>query len=312
MSDMLSEFHLIRPGCLLLIPIVCVVWWWWRRRSDSLRAWKDQIDPELLDALTVSSGKGASRRGFWLLIAWLVAVIAVAGPTWRREPNPFAESAPAMMILLKADGGMSKSIATTSYLERAKLKISDLANLRQGDSLGLIAYAGSAHLVLPPTRDTAVVAEMAMEISSDVMPVPGDRLDLAIEEAWQVLSDADSGGSLVVIANAVDGNQAAIVSAHRKASSVPIQFLLLSDEETPETASLRETAKTLGAGIQDWSVDNQDVTRIANRARRRSTAGAGGESTRWQEAGYWLTPLLAFAVALSFRREAEEASEAAA
>ena len=52
-----------------------------------------------------------------------------------------------------------------SRIERAHLKIADLADIRKGQPLGLIAYAGSSHLVLPPTRDTAVVAQMAAEIS---------------------------------------------------------------------------------------------------------------------------------------------------
>ena len=119
----------------------------------------------------------------WLLVGWLLAVVAVAGPTWRLEPSPFADDATPLMILLKADISMETPDPAPSRLERARLKIADLAAARKGQPLGLIAYAGSAHLVLPPTRDTAVVAQMAAEISPEIMPVPGDRLDLALRKA---------------------------------------------------------------------------------------------------------------------------------
>ncbi|NUB16254.1 hypothetical protein GAY28_29230, partial [Azospirillum brasilense] len=44
--------------------------------------------------------------------------------------------------------------------ERAREKMADLLALREGAPTGLIAYAGSAHLVLPPTPDASVVDSM--------------------------------------------------------------------------------------------------------------------------------------------------------
>ena len=130
----------------------------WQRRSDPLRGWREQIAPELLEALVVGRESAKSSQALWLLVSWLVAIVAIAGPTWRLEPSPFADDATPLMILLKADLSMMQPDPAPSRLERARLKIADLAEARKGQPLGLIAYAGSAHLVLPPTRDTAVVA----------------------------------------------------------------------------------------------------------------------------------------------------------
>ena len=133
-----------------------------------------------------------------------MAIVAIAGPTWRLEPSPFADDVTPLMILLKADVSMMQPDPAPSRLERARLKIADLGEARKGQPLGLIAYAGSAHLVLPPTRDTATVAQMAAEISPDIMPISGDRLDLALREAVRVLAEGQSGGGIVVLADAVD------------------------------------------------------------------------------------------------------------
>ena len=165
MREVIANFHFIRPAALVLAPVAVALWWFWQRRSDPLRGWRQQIDAELLQALTVGSGSGLRLPALVTLSFWLLAVVAIAGPTWRLEPSPFADDATPLMILMKADISMETPDPAPSRLERAQLKIADLAAARKGQPLGLIAYAGSAHLVLPPTRDTATVATIAAGIS---------------------------------------------------------------------------------------------------------------------------------------------------
>ena len=157
----LANFQFIRPEWLLLLPVVIATWWFWRRRSDPLGGWRDQIDADLLAALREEQTDRHHRSAYVSLVAGCLMVIAIAGPTWKRDPSPFAADAAPLMILLKADTSMEEIGATPTLLERAQLKIADLTRIRQGQPVGLIAYAGSAHLVLPPTRDTSIVSEMA-------------------------------------------------------------------------------------------------------------------------------------------------------
>jgi Ca-activated chloride channel homolog len=302
MSELLHNFHFIRPGWLLLAPLAAGLWWLWQRRSDPLRGWRAQIVPELLEALVVGRESAKSSQARWLLIAWLVAIGAIAGPTWRPEPSPFAEDATPLMILLKADVSMMQPDPAPSRLERAVLKIADLAEARKGQPLGLIAYAGSAHLVLPPTRDTAIVAKMAAEISPDIMPTPGDRLDLALREAVRVLAEGKQGGSIVVLADAVDAEPAAL-AALRKDIAIPVQFLAINSPESSQNDSLRAAAKTLGAGVEQITVEDNDIAAILRHAASAPVAKRGEQSERWQEAGYWLAPLVGVVVLVSFRRE---------
>ena len=311
MRELLDNAHLIRPWLLWLIPLTGLVWWWWRRHSDPLGAWRRRIDAELLDALVVNGGDRGGRRGLTLLAVWLLAIVSAAGPAWKPEPNPFAESAPPLMILLKADASMEESVSPPSQLERAQLKIHDLAEAHRGEPIGLIAYAGSAHLVMPATHDSKVIAEMASQISPAVMPEPGDRLDLAIREASRALANSETGGSLLVLADTIGGDKQAIATAHREASSPRVQFLGLSSPGAPVSKSLLEVADALGGTVQPATLDEEDVNKIADRARRQSAGGVGGESGRWQEAGYWLTPVIALIVAFSFRRQTAPAKEAA-
>lgn len=312
MNDWFGTFHFIRPGAWLLAPLAVGLWWLWRRRVDPLRGWREQVEPELLEALLVGSGSGRSpahRSARGLLAAWLLAILALAGPTWRLEPSPFADDATPLVLLLETDAHMEQPGAVPARLERARLKIADLAGARAGQPLGLIAYAGSAHLVLPPTRDTDVVASMAAELSPDVMPVQGNRLDLALREAARVLDDGRAGGSLVVLAGRVDLEPDEL-RALRQELAFPVQVLSINEPGSPQDEELRAAARALGAAVETLDLEDADVEALVRRAARAPTFQRGEDGGRWQEAGYWLLPLLALLVVASFRRE--EIAEAAA
>lgn len=303
MNALFSNIHFLRPAWLTLLPVVVAVWWLWQRHSDGLRGWRGQIAPKLLEPLVVGRDARANWRLCWLLAGWIIAVIAIAGPAWRLEPNPFAADAQPLMILLKADQSMELAPPEPSRMERAHLKIADLAKLRKGQPLGLIAYAGSAHLVLPPTRDTDVVAKMASEVTPEIMPKPGDRLDLAIEQAAKLLSEQQQGGAILVVADSAELDGQTVTRLNELDQSFPIQFLALVDEGSPETTSVQKLARSLHASMEQLAVNDDDINAIVDFAERRASSGIAGESSRWQEAGYWLTPVLALIVALSFRRQ---------
>ncbi|TWT35863.1 hypothetical protein KOR34_07590 [Posidoniimonas corsicana] len=305
MNELLSNLDFIRPGWLVMAPVAVVVWLLWRRHSDPLSGWRRQMAPELLDAL--AAGDRATNRQRAVLAGWLLAVAAIAGPTWRPEPDPFAADAQPLIILLKADQSMDQTPPTPSRIERAHLKIADLAAARKGQPLGLIAYAGSAHLVLPPTRDTKVVADMAAQITPAIMPEPGDRLDLAIRQAVELLQQDNGQGTLLVVADSVEiTRQQASTSDERLP---PIKFLALTDEGSPENIALRQAAREVGGSVQQLAVDDADVDAIVGFAERRSVSAVEGEGGRWQEAGYWLTPVIALLLVLSFRRQVNVAPQ---
>jgi Ca-activated chloride channel family protein len=305
MTAMLDNLHFIRPAWLLLAPLALGLWWLWQRRCDPLLGWREQISPQLLDALVVGRESAKSGNARRLLVAWLLTIVAIAGPTWRLEPSPFADDATPLMILLKADISMMQPDPAPSRLERARLKIADLAEARKGQPLGLIAYAGSAHLVLPPTRDTAIVAQMAAEIGPEIMPTPGDRVDLALLQAGRVLAKGQSGGSVVVLADAVD-TEPAKLEALRKDLSMPVQFLAIDAPESSQNDSLRAAAKTLGAEVVQIDVEGKDISAIVRRAAGAPIAKRGEQGERWEEMGYWLVTPIGLIVLAAFRREEGE------
>lgn len=302
MSAFIENFQFLRPWGLLLVVPAVTLWWFARQSADTTRRWSRVIEPELLRALVVggTSGPGVGPHDL-LLLGWLVAAVAVAGPTWQREPSPFAEAAAPTMIVLKVAPSMTTPDLAPSRLDRARQKIVDLLKLRDGMPAGLIAYAGSAHLVLPPTQDAGVVVGMVDALSPGIMPRDGDRLADAVTLAATVLRDGGQGGSILVIADTVAPGQTEAL--RQIAGHPPIVFFAMAPAAAVDAdANLAAAVSALDAREIVTTIDNADVAAVARRLADAPGAPAASEVERWEEAGYWLVPLIALIGLLWFRR----------
>lgn len=303
MTAFFENFHLLRPWALLMLLPAVAVWWASHRASDTTRRWRQVIDPALLKHLVVGDAAGRALRPHHLLLVGVALVtLAVAGPTWRRLPSPFAEQAAPAMIVLKVTPSMMTPDLAPTRLDRARQKIADLLKLRDGMPAGLIAYSGSAHLVLPPTPDRDVVIGMAGALSPAIMPREGDRLADAVKLAAQLLRDGGQGGSILVVADNAAPGQAALLKPLTGDAPV-ILFAVAPPQFVAVDAGLAAAVSALDAREVVATVDNQDVEAIARRlADAPGAPVAADETVRWQDAGWWLTPVVALLILLWFRR----------
>jgi len=296
----MDDFHFLRPFWLLVILPALAIWWGLWRRQDSMTSWRQIMDSHLIEHLVVGESKNRGLRPIQLLlVTWVVCAVALAGPSWRMEPSPFADDEAGLVVLLKVSGTMLATDVQPTRLERAKHKIRDLLELRKGSSTGLIVYSGSAHLVMPLTRDDRIISTMLEDLTPDLMPVDGDALVHALQLAEQVLDKSGMPGSVLVIADSVSPSQAqAIVGV-----TMPVQFLTLQSISAPIDGGLQSAASNLGARVVELTFDPTDVAEVARRAQSRlKTVSATKEGSRWQDAGYNTLPLLALFMLMWSRR----------
>jgi Ca-activated chloride channel family protein len=304
MIEALTAFHFLRPWALLFLLPAIALWWVERRRRDTALRWRRAIDPELLRHLLVRPGGGSGViPADVLLIAWAIGAAALAGPSWRQEPSPFADAQPPAMIVLRVTPSMTTADVPPTRLERAQQKIADLVGLREGAATGLVAYSGSAHLVLPPTTDGSVVADMAKALVPEVMPREGDSLADAVALAAQVLAEGGRGGAILVLADTVSPDQVSALQGHARSAAQVLLLPVAPPASVAADRALSDAAEALGATTIDLSIDTADIQAVARRMARATPSGTiAGDGQRWEEAGYWLVPLLALFVLFWFRR----------
>ncbi len=168
----LQQFHFLRPLWLLLLIPAAYLMWSVYQRSDSLRAWRQVIAPHLLDHLLLREAgeEGRWRPVYMLGVGWLAGILALAGPSWQMQPSPFSEDQAAMFIVIKVTPEMLAQDIQPSRLQRSVLKIHDLLDLKKDVRTGLIAYAGSAHLVMPLTSDAGIINNLLLHLNPESCP----------------------------------------------------------------------------------------------------------------------------------------------
>ncbi len=311
----IEQFHFLRPVWLLLLLPASFLMWSVYQRSDSLRSWKKVIAPHLLEHLLLrEGGEGGRWRPVYMLgFAWLFGVLALAGPSWQMQPSPFSEDLAAMFIVVKVTPDMLAQDIQPSRLQRSVLKIQDLLDIKKDVRAGLIAYAGSAHLVMPLTSDAGIINSFAAALEPDVMPLSGDEPAEAIAMANQRLKKAAVPGSIVLITDSIDNSQLAALKKTREQGGVEVHILAMAagPEVIPppgsppaaalDIKSLNEAAKSLGGSVITVTPDGSDVQSLSARVETSISHAPAGEGQQWKDSGYYLLFLLAL-IALSFFR----------
>lgn len=304
MTDFLINFHFLRPAWLLAILPVGLIWWFLFRGRDPRIGLADNIAPHLLEKLiAVPADRPAIRPTMMLLPMALLAIVCLAGPSFRRSPSPFAEDKSHLMLVVKMTPSMSTQDLQPSRLERARTKISDLLQLRQGAATGLIAYAGSAHLVMPATADGEVIDHMLEALDPAIMPAEGDALADALELATRAAKKEITPGSILVVADSIDASQANKIRNWRESNKTTVQILVpLRDDAAVQRSGIPQAADSMQAKYQRVTPDDQDINSLVKRADQAIVSAESGEATQWRDEGYLLVPFLVLGVLLWSRR----------
>ncbi|WP_415408019.1 vWA domain-containing protein [Sulfurovum sp. CS9] len=298
----LELFHLLRPWMLLLlIPGWLFVWWLLRQQNDILR-WKAIVNPKLLSHLLLESGEKVSKiQAPWHLgIVWTVIILALSGPAWQLKPAPFTEDEAQIVFVMKVTESMETKDLTPSRLKRAVFKMKDLMDLRPDTKAALVAYSGSAHLVLPLTKDHAILNTFSQALSPGIMPQKGDNLKDALLLASEQFDN--EGGTIVVFADAVDPAQANALSKKGLTQDAKVLFLAVASPELLDAKGFEQSVSLLGAEWTGMTVDDQDVKKIASWVDTAFQQAGAKDDTRYEDGGYMLIPLILLLMLLWFRQ----------
>lgn len=303
MSDLtldLSLFHFIRPWLLAPIPLVLLLWWRVRMptwEKDKLPA---GLAPHLAEALSVGSDQ---RRRILPIDAaalfMILGALAAAGPTWSRVPNPLVAQTAPMAVVLEVSKSMEQRDIAPSRLERAKHKILDLLTRRAGARTALIAYADSAHRVVPLSEDPEVLKPFLEGLSPEVMPKDGANAGAALEIAITALAAEETPGAILFVADAIGSADLTAFRTHVEGGGPPI--LILAVTKTP--SDLDAAAGLANVTVIELTADAGDVSRIERRAAQAYREALDADDRqKWDDRGWLLAWPAAILVLLWFRR----------
>lgn len=315
-----SDFHFLRPLWLLLLPFAALLPVLWRRSRDLQRRLRSSIAEHLLPHLLITPQDQQRFRPVHLVCTLLIlGAIAVAGPTWEQDLPDFLENRAPLIIAVDLSASMDANDVQPSRLEAAKHKLHDLIQRRVGARNALIAYAGSAHLVLPPTDDPALLDTFVQALSTDLIAKPGKNVGAVIDEAKRLLTAEKTAGTLLLITDGADTEQFGGLEQRLNDSELQVLILAAGSEDggiirdangqpridsqgrpalgSFDQAALKQLASAVDAALGSLTLNNDDLDWVELHARQHfQSASEEQRELHWKDAGYWLCwPLLLIA-----------------
>lgn len=312
-----TTLHLTRPDALwalLALPLIAALWYWRRRRNS---AWHSAVDAHLLRHLLVAGGRRSWVGLAVLLLGWTLAVLALAGPSWRQVAQPLWQSPTPLVVALDLSTRITATDLPPSRLLQARAKLGTLLRERQGGEVALLVYADDAFTVAPLTTDAANVALYLDALSPTVMPRDGQNPARALEAAVLLLQQSGARtGDILLLTDTADAN-ATRAAATARGQGFNVSVLGLG---TPAGAAYRSSdgqiaqaplAETVLRSLA--SAGGGRYARIANDRSDLDALGVltpkvsaddrrDGEGLAWRDEGFWLLPPLLLLSLWAFRR----------
>jgi len=292
-------------------------------------AWEQIVDPALQPYVIEPAKKGSSGTRWLLVLGWWVCLLVLAGPVWDKQEVPVYKGQQAQVVLFDLSRSMYSDDIKPSRVARARFKLIDLLDAAHGLQIALIAFAERPYVVSPLSDDANTITAFVESLDPSIMPAQGSRLDLAIEQGVDLLSQAGvEQGQLVLItdsdvgAKAIAAATAAVSKGHRLSvigvgttKGAPLRdddgrFLQDSSGAivVPQlkTDALATLASTGGGEFTVLSNNDEDIRKIDRVQKKIAIAGNTSEKEAtneyWIEYGPYVVVILLLLSLLFFRR----------
>ncbi|MFG6202775.1 VWA domain-containing protein [Pseudomonas retamae] len=317
----LSNLHFLRPAWLLLALFAVFLPLLWRRGRDLQRRLRGQIAEHLLAHLLVTPEDHQRLRPVHGLCALLIlGAVAAAGPTWEQDRPDFLENRAPLILAVDLSLSMDANDVQPTRLQAVKHKLHDLIQRRAGARTALIAYAGSAHLVLPATDDPALLDTFIQALSTGLIEKPGKDVGAVIDQAKRLLDAEKTPGTLLLLTDGADTAPLDGLNQRLHGSSLQVLVLAVGSVDGSvirdangqprsdgngrpvlgsfDQAALKQLASAVDAPLGSLTLNGDDLDWIELHAQRHfQTSSAEQRELHWKDAGYWLCwPLLLLAL----------------
>jgi Ca-activated chloride channel family protein len=200
----------------LAYPLVVAAIGRWRARRQ-LDAYADR---HLLPWVQVPRRSGGLARQWLLVFAWCLAVLGLAGPRVPLFVPAQAQPPPgALVAVLDLSNSMEARDLGGSRRAAAIRTLRGLVAEPRRPAIGLVVYAGRAHLYAPPTIDGAVLEALIAQGHGLRLPTLGNDLAGALALAGAQLAGV-AGPSGILLLSDGDLDPAAQERAERAAAAL--------------------------------------------------------------------------------------------
>ena len=319
----MADFTFMHPlWFAAFIPLIIVLPWLKGKAQHS-----GLIAPHLAQKLGLTQQQPKIWPIGLLALGWLIAVVAMAGPSWQKVKLPAYNLSGARVLVMNMSQSMYATDIKPNRLTQERFKALDMLPGWKEGSTGLVAFAGDGYEVSPLTTDSSTLRNLIPNLSPNVMPIAGNNAAAGIAEAIRLLKQAGHNtGDIILMTDGITKTIAKQALADLKGTHYRVSILamgtvvgapiqlpdgsLLSENGTPviskiDINTLMSITDSTGGILQMAQTTDNDVNAIVSFTAKPLANGNKGHEKELQERlnnGFWLViPLLLLAL-LGFRR----------
>ena len=184
---------------LLVVPLVLLVAWWSRRRR---RRTVVRVTSAALVRAALP-GRTAWRRRIPVALLLLGIMVLSVGAARPQRTSAISSNGTTILLALDVSGSMCSTDVSPNRLTAAEKAATDFIKAQPGGSrIGLVAFAGVAGLLVPPTTDTSKLLDAIKGLTTS----RGTAIGQAILASIDAIADVD--GSVAPTGVTVTGKPA--------------------------------------------------------------------------------------------------------
>lgn len=214
---------------LLCVPAILFLLWGLYRADKQQHNWHTWL-PQAFHAILLNKSANQQRRSRYLLLAsaWLCTILALLGPSWEKtlQQSSNQQHGSPLVIAIQLTPDLLANDLAPNRLDRVREKVLNLLEQRSAAFTALVVYAGSAHTLVPLSNDLLTSKNLLKALQPDLMPVAGQRADLAVERAIHLLEQGAQGeGQILLISTGVSVLEQTAIEALLKHHPIQLKII---------------------------------------------------------------------------------------
>ena len=204
-------FYLFIPFLLVLI--------WYIYQGRKLRMNLENLGSEQVKKFLLNRVKHSRiyLRSRLMILGTIFIILASVGPQIGMKLTELTRKGVDILILMDTSTSMNAVDVKPSRMEKAKYELGRLLNSLEGDRVGLIAFAGTAHLHCPLTEDYSAARLFLNMMDTDIISNQGTDLAAPIKLALDHIGEDEQKFKVLLLVSDGEDHQGEAVQLAEQA-----------------------------------------------------------------------------------------------
>jgi Ca-activated chloride channel family protein len=183
----------------LVVPVFGFILLRRAARSNSLMRWPAMRRVAISGNKIRPASPEKTRTTVFVILAIAFALLAIARPRWGEDSSQAFSQTREVMIAVDLSRSMLAEDVAPSRLDHAKQLTEFLLDSLQGESVGLVVFAGTAFVQVPLSPDYRIIREFMPSLDTDYLPRGGSDYSKMLDAALDGFSETAARDRYLIV-----------------------------------------------------------------------------------------------------------------